>query len=306
MVRAGGAHHRVPVAPRTLDRVHGGVGLPEGLPGTQRREQLEGGHAHRHRDPAVGLVGRYLVPNGQHELAGHGLGRPGVAVAEDDGELVPAHPGHQVAVAQVPAQGKGDLDYEPVPRLVAEGVVDRLEVVQVHDEQRPPRPLLGTGPGVPRQLQLEPAAVGQARQGVPGGQVSQRRLGTLVLSDVHHVDEDVLGPAARIAQHRGRQLAPAQPPPRAHQAHLSLGLPFRALGTGRSQHLQVVRVHQGAEAPAPQGPLRLAQEGAEGRVHGLQAPVQAHLGHAQGGRLECRPPAVGRPGPARRGKAGGG
>ena len=42
VVRPGGAHHRVPVAPGTLDRVHGGVGLPEGLTRAHRGQQLEG------------------------------------------------------------------------------------------------------------------------------------------------------------------------------------------------------------------------------------------------------------------------
>ena len=246
MVRpVGRPHHGVPVAARPLDGVHGGVGRLEGLPGTGGH-QLERRHPYRHGDASASQVhvarapgsGRApgpaqgcahvrpdLVPDRQHELAGHGLGRPGVAVVQDDGELVPAQPGHEVPVPQVAAQGDGHLDDEPVTRLVAEGVVDGLEVVEVHDEQRPPGPLIGAGPQVVHQLQLEPAAVGQAREGVPGGQVAQGRLRALVPGDVHHVDEHVLGPSLGVAQDRRHHLAPAQAAPGADQAHFVPGRP---------------------------------------------------------------------------------
>ena len=54
------------------------------------------------------------------------------AVLDQHHELVAAHPGHQVTVtAQVGAQALGDGPQQRVAGVVAQGVVDGLEVVQV-------------------------------------------------------------------------------------------------------------------------------------------------------------------------------
>ena len=70
-----------PLRPERLTVYMAASAALQGLPGTHRREQLEGATPTDIGDPAVGPVGRHLVPDRQHELAGHGLGRPGVAVA---------------------------------------------------------------------------------------------------------------------------------------------------------------------------------------------------------------------------------
>ena len=57
----------------------------------------------------------------------------------DDGELVAAKPGEGGAVVERIAEAVGDLLEHDVPELVAEGVIDGLEVVDVeqHDGERP-------------------------------------------------------------------------------------------------------------------------------------------------------------------------
>ena len=57
-------------------------------------------------------------------------------VGEHDGELVAAEPGDGVAVAQLVLQPLGEGAQQPVARLVAEGVVDLLEVVEVEEQER--------------------------------------------------------------------------------------------------------------------------------------------------------------------------
>ena len=57
-----------------------------------------------------------------------------VAAVEQDGELVAAEARGQVAGAQHPAQAAGEGDEQLVADLVAEAVVDPLEVVEVEEE----------------------------------------------------------------------------------------------------------------------------------------------------------------------------
>ena len=70
----------------------------------------------------------------------------GVGPAEtvgEDHELVTAEPGHRVAVAHGPAEPPGHLDQHRVPGVVPEAVVDRLEAVEVAEEDREPlRPVV--------------------------------------------------------------------------------------------------------------------------------------------------------------------
>jgi hypothetical protein len=55
---------------------------------------------------------------------------------EHHGELVAAEAGGEVGGAQVQPQPVGDPDQQQVARRVAERVVDRLEPVEVDEEQR--------------------------------------------------------------------------------------------------------------------------------------------------------------------------
>src|SRR5262249_21291651 len=51
-----------------------------------------------------------------------------VGAGAQDGELVAPDPGDEVTLVDGPAQALGDLDQQAVARLVAEAVVDELEV----------------------------------------------------------------------------------------------------------------------------------------------------------------------------------
>ena len=105
-------------------------------------------------------------------------------VVEEDGELVTPEPGDGVVRTHAAAQPLGDGDEQPVARLVAEAVVDVLEVVEVDEHHREQRAALGAA--VERGAVDPPAqerAVGQAGERVVIGLVLERLL---ALAQVPH------------------------------------------------------------------------------------------------------------------------
>ena len=84
-----------------------------------------------------------------HDPLGQGDGLVDPA-GDEDGELVAAEPGDQVAVAHGGAQPGRDLHEQVVPGLVAGDVVDRLEPVEVQQQEGGGRALGGPGAGVGR------------------------------------------------------------------------------------------------------------------------------------------------------------
>jgi hypothetical protein len=114
--------------------VHGHVGVLEQFRGVvavlgidrdpDAGVQVEG-------DPvdAEGLLQRHA------QLVGHRAGSLGSGARQQDGELVPAEPGDGVGFPQRPCEPLADLDEEQIAMMVAEGVVDLLEPVQVQQQQ---------------------------------------------------------------------------------------------------------------------------------------------------------------------------
>ena len=62
---------------------------------------------------------------------------PGGDRVQEDGELVAADAGDDVVPAHALADATGDLLQDGVARRVAVGVVDGLEVVEIHEQHRP-------------------------------------------------------------------------------------------------------------------------------------------------------------------------
>ena len=92
-------------------------------------------------------------------------------VFEQDRELVTAQARQQVPGAHLPAQPGAHLDQKLVPGVVAQAVVDLLELVKVQHQQRPAPP--GRLDQPRRGVGVQPTPVGQAGQGVMGGVVAQ-------------------------------------------------------------------------------------------------------------------------------------
>ena len=110
--------------------------------------------------------------------------------AQQDGELVAAQAGDRVAVAQSVRHPAGDLAQQRIAVLVAEGVVDVLELVEV-DHQEPdrgPRPVgLDEGAGQPL---VQQGPVREPGQRVVGRLVAERLGGAGPLGDVLERDPD--------------------------------------------------------------------------------------------------------------------
>src|SRR5260221_665965 len=110
---------------------------------------------------------------GREELAGD-LGQDGRVAdfLDQEHELVSAQARDDVALAHAGDQALGGFLQHPVAELVAEGVVDVLEAVDVHEEQRH-RPRVTFRPGE-RALELlvEQYPVGQAREVVVRGHLA--------------------------------------------------------------------------------------------------------------------------------------
>jgi hypothetical protein len=261
-------HHGVAFALRV---VHGEVGVAEDV--------LDGVAVVRADDADADAA---LHPV-DHQHGGHGLGdlvgqvrrrREVEEVRAEQHELVAAHPCGHVAVVGEGLEPLGHLDQHLVAALVAEGVVDLLEPVEVHEQQRR-RPL--TGPLVAKgvgQVDRQPSAVGQAGQVVAHREPDHLALGDLPIGDVvqheHRADHLVVDAPdlLRVGQVRAAgaviprgQLDVLHPFPRqrlAQQAHRSVrvGPVRRIVGDG-----DAARLVAGDDADPDPGDHRLDERG---------------------------------------------
>ena len=109
-------------------------------------------------------------------LVGHGARAAVVGDAlGDDGELVAAEPGHRVAAADDAPQPLAHADEQGVARVVAVGVVDGLEAVEVEEHHRE-RHLADDRQGLV-ELVLEQQPVAEAGERVVQGLVHEVVLG---------------------------------------------------------------------------------------------------------------------------------
>ncbi len=118
-----------------LGGVHGDVGVLEELVHGRavvrgHRDADAGVHHHRDGSQVDRQVERrvHLLGASSHRLAAGD-------VADEDGELVAAEPRQHVAGAHEARQSGGDLLQQAVTVLVAERVVDLLEVVEVYQHE---------------------------------------------------------------------------------------------------------------------------------------------------------------------------
>ena len=188
--------HRV--ASAELGPVHRHVGASEGLVDRLVGQLAEEAHADAHRGAMFRVAELETLVQRREDLVAHrrGLLRrlaplPGQRLQHDD-ELVATEPGHGVVLAHAAREDRGDLHEQPVALLMADGVVDRLEVVQVDEEQGAHRPV----PRAARLCALQPLhqqpPVGQPGEEVEVGQLPHLGLHRLACGDV----------ARRVEQHR--------------------------------------------------------------------------------------------------------
>ena len=105
-------------------------------------------------------------------------------------EFISTEAPDRVAGAKRGAEPRGQPDQQQVADIVAAGVVDELEVVEVkeHDRERPTR-AAGATEGVLKPVE-EQRAVGKARQRIMAGAVGERLGCELAIGDVSDRDRD--------------------------------------------------------------------------------------------------------------------
>ncbi len=118
-----------------------GLGLVQGEPGVLHQGgrvaavQRRARQAHRGGDVDQLVVDEHRFVEGTQQLQGYALAVFQAGVVEQHGELVAGETGEHAVDAQAVAQAPGQADQQFVAGLVAEAVVDPLEVVDVHQQQ---------------------------------------------------------------------------------------------------------------------------------------------------------------------------
>jgi len=113
-------------------------------------------------------------------------------LAGDNRELVAAEAGDRVAVAQTIGQPRGDGLQHAVTDIVAQRVVQCLEMVQIEKQHGAVLPgACAGGDGVMEAIHQQ-APVGQMRERVVEREEFDLRLGTLAIRDVAEVDRQAL------------------------------------------------------------------------------------------------------------------
>jgi hypothetical protein len=170
--RPGAAVERDAVAPAGLGGVHGRVRrVQRVLRGAQLRAERRHARAQGH---AV-LAGVAPLGHERHELGRHGVGGPHVRVAQQHGELVAAEAPDRVLVARAGGERRGDERQDAVAGPVAAAVVDRLEVVDVDEDQRGEAPVAADLGEHELELLLHAAAVEHPGEVVALGQPLEPR-----------------------------------------------------------------------------------------------------------------------------------
>ena len=159
--------HHAAVAPEPLGGVERAVGRAPEL-GRVARLGPAPGHADRHRHGAGEAV--ELAPHERPDLLGQRQRARLRRARQHERELLAPEPRGHVGLAGRRAQEGGEAPQHVVAGVVAQRVVDALEVVEVDDEQREVAAGAGVGE-VALDRQLEAAAVAQAGERVVRGEV---------------------------------------------------------------------------------------------------------------------------------------
>ncbi len=196
-----------PVAAALLGQVAGLVGRDQEL-GHRLAVVVDLDHADAHAQlEGVVVPHEAEILDRLAQVVGDQHGLVGRAVRQQHAELVAAEPGQDVAVAHLGLQHLGQQLQQHVAGAVAAGVVDDLELVEVHVQQRVHVAVVLGRVQRDGDLVLELVPVDQAGQHVVGG-VPRQLLGQLALvADVaeHH--------------HRAQQLAIVGPDRRGRFLH---------------------------------------------------------------------------------------
>ena len=202
------------VAPERLRRVHGRVRVPDELVDMEVAPEAPG-----HADGDSHLDGELVVdpeprPADQHaQLVGERGRVLHVGLREDEHELLAAVSAEHVRRPQVRPEHVGDAAQHNVARVVAVGVVDRLEEVDVDEADRE-RSVVAGGPlDLPEEHAQQGRAIGDPGQTVDSCRVVRGRKRGAELG--HRASQPSVD-AAVLCGYQGRELAVGEALSRSH------------------------------------------------------------------------------------------
>jgi hypothetical protein len=264
---------RAAVAARLLRPIEGRVGVVQQLRGASVGGRGQGDADARR---GHGLVATEFDRVGERGADPVGDGRCLRLVphpVEQHRELVAPEPRHRVAGPDAVAQAVADGDEEPVPRRVAEGIVDQLEAVQVEEEDGDRLPLAARAGERRREAVGEEVAVRQ-----PGQHVVERPMGKLGLGPLPQAALAFEGPADRRQREQEQRQHPGVAGGEAGDQHgqAHLGGQGEGVVDGRSQETSCRhrgrRIASAEDGDGP-GAERSGQAGRHrGRDDGEQRP----------------------------------
>ena len=204
-------HHRIKepdrVAPRCFCGVHGQVGVFDDVfHRLALAAEQHGSHTGRAVHMVQGKLVR-LVQGGKYFL-GHILcllsrvGGKRIQVFQQHQKLIAAQAGHGVAFAHTSRQAQRNLLQQDIAHVMAQCVVQGLEVVQIEAQQRAMQAGARTGGKRLLQTVQHEAAVGQVCQRVIKGQMLDLARGLGTLGDVAE-RADIVGDFAPIIRDGG-------------------------------------------------------------------------------------------------------
>src|SRR5436190_22488273 len=217
------------------------------------------------------------------EVLGYALGGRARDARQDDRELVAADPRARVRAAHALGEPAADDPQQVVADLVAEAVVDLLEVVEVDVEQRGALRIAGAAADLAQELLLEAPAVPEAGERVVVREAVQVLLDPLALGDVLDLGDEVQGPTVLVAHDRDRQQDPDDRTLLGEVALLHLvrrAVAVDELVDVGEVGVEVVGVGDVREGQFLQLVLAVADQVAQRAVDLEEAPVEPDQGHA--------------------------
>ena len=195
------------VAARRLGLIHGNIRLLQSFVGGFAAIPDDGDADASAAATLTAVEQVRLVDGRQNLLAdGFGLGRgflwSPAQIFEQHQKLISAQASGGVGFAGAGDNALGDFVEQKVACLMAEGVVQGLEMIQIDEQQRLRAAASGAGSQGLAQPVQQQAAVGQTGQRVIEGEIADLVLGRLGMGDIPYLCDDA-GDAFKLNRRRG-------------------------------------------------------------------------------------------------------
>ena len=217
-----------------------------------------------------------------------------IHISQQQDELVASHPGHCVALANRAEEPPGNLLEDLVARVVAMGVVDLLEVVDVAEADADMAGSTRDRQGV-REAVHQQAAVGQPRQRVVQRPALQLGLGGTELGDVLDLYDEVQRYTFVVAHNAHGESTPQQGPVAPDVALLpfvAVDLAGGQLGEGRLVQIRVLAVRDLLQPRRREFIAGVPEHVAQVGVRLDEPVVEVQHGHSDGCVLDGQPESV--------------